>query len=248
MENPPNGLEMRVSLNKFVKQLKETTSARIGIGQTGFRYPTDAQLKFRQDLAFAKDAVWKEPSEALLKKLGLLKLESKAPTREAYLMNTSLGRFLSKESCDSVKNHFKEIPDVLLLTSDGLSSEAFENNVPQMLELFRAHLKSKGFTVGPPLFIQRARVAIMDDIGELIPAKAGVFFIGERPGLGTCDSLSCYFEYQPCLKRVESDRNVLSNIHSKGIPPTEAALLIADAIIEVLHQKKSGMGMRFKFA
>ena len=79
-------------------------------------------------------------------------------------------------------------------------------------------------------------------------AQAGLILLGERPGLGISDSLSGYFEYAPGFARVESDRNVLCNIHENGVPPTEAALMLADALIQVVHTHKSGMSVRFEFA
>jgi len=40
---------------------------------------------------------------------------------------------------------------------------------------------------------------------------------------------------------------VVSNIHRRGVPPPEAALMLAEALIQVLALKKSGMSVRFDF-
>lgn len=234
------------SNNKFVEALQKTTTARIGIGRAGERYPTAAQLKFREDLACARDSVRREVPEKLVKKLRLLSLSSRAPDRETYLMNLAAGRFLDKKS----EKLLKKTPgiDVQIITSDGLSSEAFENNVPQMLPLLTEKLTKAKLKLGKILFVRRSRVALMDHVGQILKPKASIILLGERPGLGISDSLSGYFEYAPCFKRVESDRNVLSNIHSKGIPPTEAALMLAEALIKIIQLKKSGMTVRFDFA
>ncbi len=236
------------SPNIFLETLKKTTGARIGIGRAGLRYPTSAHLKFKQDLATSRDAVRKNVSDDWVKKLGFLRLSSQATTRTEYLMNIQMGRNLSAESLKTLKSQLPHSsPDIVIICSDGLSSLAFENNVPQMLELMRTHVSDFGLTIFPPLYIDRARVAIIDQIGEILKPKAAIILLGERPGLGTADSLSAYFEYSPCLERVESDRNVLSNIHLNGIPPTEAALMLAEALHHIIQIKKSGMSVRFEF-
>lgn len=241
---------MPVFLNKkFVEALQKTTTARIGIGHVGLRYTTASQLKFKEDLASARDSVRRDVPEAFIESLGLLSLSSRATDRRQYLMSTTEGRFLNDESVALLRKKTEgDAPvDVQILTSDGLSSEAFENNVPQMLPLMVDRLKAANLKVGNPIFVRRARVALMDHVGEIIKPKVSIILLGERPGLGISDSLSGYFEYAPALERVESDRNVLSNIHRRGIPPTEAALMLAEALIKVLQTKKSGMTVRFDF-
>ena len=231
----------------FVELLRGTTPARIGIGHSGGRYPTQPLLKFREDLAASKDTVQRDVSSDLITKLGLLPLQSRAMDRRQYLMNTTLGRFLNDESVAKLQAAVAPEPDVLLLVSEGLSSDAFDNNVPEMLPLLLARLSDDKMRVATPVFVRWARVAIMDHIGELLRPKASLILIGERPGLRISDSLSGYFEYAPGAGRVESDRNVLSNIHRRGVPPAEAALMLAEALIRILKLRKSGMDVRFDF-
>lgn len=248
-----NALEIPVSFsnkvenNSFVKELQKTTTARIGIGHAGGRYPTKAQLKFKEDLAISKDAVHRDVPDELLKKLTFINVKSRARDRKEYLINTQCGRFLDDESVDKLTNQGIKNADFQLIVSEGLSTEAFEKNVPEMLPLFNATLSEAGIKCGAPIFARWARVALMDHIGEILMPKASLIFIGERPGLGISDSLSAYFEYEPRLARVESDRNVLSNIHRLGVPPTEAAIMLARAMIQVIQNKKSGMSVRFDF-
>jgi ethanolamine ammonia-lyase small subunit len=234
--------------NDFVTALKKTTPARIGIGHAGGRYTTRAHLKFREDLAASRDAVHREVSGPCLTQLKLQCLKSKATSRVQFLMDPSLGRFLEASSRQIVEETATKNCDIQILVSDGLSSEAFENNVPDMLPLLITRLKEEKWVVGVPFFIKWGRVGILDDFGEIVRPKASIILLGERPGLGISDSLSAYFEYEPCLKRVESDRNVLSNIHRQGIPPTEASLMLAEALIRILKIKKSGMQVQFDFA
>lgn len=233
----------------FIESLQKATTARIGIGRAGTRYPTRAQLKFKEDLASARDSVRRDVSKELVRKLGLCPLATRAEDRGAYLMSTSLGRSLNEESVALLKSKTEVWgqKDVALLVSDGLSAEAFEKNVPQMLAPLVDRLRAAQVSVIPPLFIRRARVAVMDHVGEILKPRASIILLGERPGLGISDSLSAYFGYAPGFSRVESDRNVLSNIHARGIPPTEAALMLADALVKVLQLRKSGMSVRFDF-
>ena len=219
----------------------------MGIGHCGARYPTKAQLKFREDLAISKDAVQRDVPSAVVEKLGLIALQSRVRNRAEYLMNTTAGRFLNLESAARVEKEGTKGADIQLLVSDGLSSEAFERNVPDMLPLLTQRLKEAGVTLAKPLFIRWARVAVIDHVGEILKPKASLILLGERPGLGVSDSLSGYFEYEPRAARVESDRNVLCNIHRQGVPPTEAALMLADALLKVIQLKKSGMTVRFDF-
>jgi len=86
----------------------------------------------------------------------------------------------------------------------------------------------------------------MDVIGEVLKPQAAIILIGERPGLGTAESLSAYLAYNPRLGMVESERTVVSNIHSGGTPPVEAGALLADILKQVLASKCSGVKLNLK--
>lgn len=236
-----------MSSDDFFATLKGATPARICIGRAGERYTTHAQLKFREDLAASRDTVYRDVSTTLVDRLGLLAAESVATSRRDYLLNTAAGRKLSDASARKIVEQAVPSCDIQLVVSEGLSTEAFENNVPVMLPLLLSRLREEGITVGTPIYVRWARVAIVDQIGEILRPKSALILIGERPGLGISDSLSGYFEYSPSFARVESDRNVLCNIHKKGVPPEEAALMLAQALLDVLRMKKSGMSVRFDF-
>lgn len=97
---------------------------------------------------------------------------------------------------------------------------------------------------GTPFFVRYGRVKIEDQIGEILGAKVVILLVGERPGLGQSESLSCYAVYSPRVATtVEADRTCISNIHQGGTPPVEAAAVIVDLAKRMLEQKASGINM-----
>lgn len=98
--------------------------------------------------------------------------------------------------------------------------------------------------MGTPFFVRYGRVKIEDQAGEVLGAKVVILLVGERPGLGQSESLSCYAVYSPTVAgTVEADRTCISNIHRAGTPPVEAAAVIVDLAKRMLEQKASGINM-----
>ena len=104
-------------------------------------------------------------------------------------------------------------------------------------------LEGMGIDVGTPIFVQYARVAIMDAIGEELKPEAAIVLLGERPGLGTAESMSAYMGYQPRAGMVESERTVVSNIHKGGTPAAEAGAHLATLLKKILDGKASGVNL-----
>jgi len=75
-----------------------------------------------------------------------------------------------------------------------------------------------------------------------------ILLIGERPGLGQSESLSCYMVYQPTSQTVEAERTCISNIHRGGTPPVEAAAVIAELAARMLKEQCSGIALGKKMA
>ena len=99
-----------------------------------------------------------------------------------------------------------------------------------MLDHLRPLLLARGLTIGPLVLVEQGRVAIGDEIGELLDAKLAVVLIGERPGLSAADSLGAYITWRPRIGAMDSSRNCISNIRPAGLPPEEAAAQIVDVI------------------
>lgn len=135
---------------------------------------------------------------------------------------------------------------ILCLTtkSDGLSSIAIETNAKDTLAAMLQGLKLHGITTGTPFFVKHGRVPAMDVISETLNADVTVVLIGERPGLATGESMSCYMAYGATVGMSESNRTVISNIHKQGISAVEAGAQIADMIKKMLEQKTSGLNLK----
>ena len=67
------------------------------------------------------------------------------------------------------------------------------------------------------------RVGVMNEIGEILDPAVVILLIGERPGLATAESLSAYMAYRPRPGDTDAKRNLISNIHSRGLSIDEAA-------------------------
>jgi ethanolamine ammonia-lyase small subunit len=71
-----------------------------------------------------------------------------------------------------------------------------------------------------------------------------VLLIGERPGLATAASLSAYMGYCPRPGHTDADRNLISNIHGRGVGIEEAADRITNLASRMMARKRSGTALR----
>lgn len=236
--------EMQIS-NPFnadaVKAMKKSTPARIGIGRAGARPKTMSWLRFLADHAVAQDAVFLDVSDGFLKQNNLMSVQSAVSNKDEFLTRPDLGRSLSEEAIKTISEKCEKNIQVQILVVDGLSSTAIEANIPDLLPALMQGLKSAGIKVGAPFFVKYGRVWVQDPVAALVNADVIVSLIGERPGLGTAESLSAYMIYRPNEKTVEADRTVISNIHKGGIPPAEAGAHLADVVKQILAAKASGV-------
>jgi ethanolamine ammonia-lyase small subunit len=98
--------------------------------------------------------------------------------------------------------------------------------------------------VGEIFVIRHCRVGILNEIGELLTPTVAVLLIGERPGLATAESLSAYMAYCPNRAHTDADRNLISNIHARGVSPEDAALRILQLAAQMVDAKSSGIQLR----
>ena len=67
-----------------------------------------------------------------------------------------------------------------------------------------------------------------------------VLLIGERPGLATAESLSAYMAFRPTAGHTDADRNLISNIHARGVPVEAAAGRIVNFAARLIELGRSG--------
>lgn len=229
---------------EVLQALKNSTASRVGSGRAGVRPRTNSLLRFLADHSRSKDTVLKEVPAEWVEKQGLLELQSEITNKDQYLTRPDMGRILSEESVKILLEKCKKNPQVQVVVSDGLSTDAVISNYEEILPPLLTGLKNAGLDVGTPFFVRYGRVKIEDQIGELLGAKTVVLLVGERPGLGQSESLSCYAVYSPTVANtVEADRTCISNIHRAGTPPVEAAAVIVDLAKRMLEKKASGIGL-----
>ncbi|MEH6941986.1 ethanolamine ammonia-lyase subunit EutC [Bacillus sp. JJ722] len=226
-----------------LEQLMSKTPARIGVGRAGVRPKTNTWLKFRFDHAAAVDAVYGGVNQELLNKLNLFTVNTMVQDKEEYIIRPDLGRRLSDEAKNTILEKCDRSPVVQIIVADGLSSKAIEENLEDVYLSLQQSLKSLGLSVGTTFFIEKGRVAVMDDVGELLKPEVVVLLIGERPGLISAESLSAYLCYEPRKGTIEADRMVVSNIHKGGIPPVEAGAYLGTIIQKILTFEASGVSL-----
>jgi ethanolamine ammonia-lyase small subunit len=233
--------------------LRKHTPARIAIGRAGFGLPTRAYLDFQAAHARARDAVHAQLNvDATVRDIAargwrVISVASAAESRHAYLRMPDLGRTLAAESKARLSEPMVA-PDVVLVVGDGLSSVAVERNAVPVLELLCKRLADLGLRLAPIIVASQARVALADEIGELLQAKLSVILIGERPGLSAADSLGMYLTFEPRRGRVDSERNCISNIHAAGMRAEDAAARAVDLIRSMLKHRAAGVLLAARIA
>ena len=251
--------------------LRSYTDARIGLGRTGISLPTDKLLDFQLSHAKARDAVHMPLDiEKLLDGFSTMPLElelmdkntpkrvlgegcipvllhSQANNRHTYLQRPDLGGRLNKESkqkLQEIKNQEKY--DLAIVLVDGLSSLAIKENAINLIhKLTRELVNDKdSWTLAPFTIVEQGRVAIGDEVGEILNAKAVLVLIGERPGLSSPDSLGLYLTYAPKIGLNDSNRNCISNVRIDGLSYKEATKKSLYLLKESRRLKLSGINIK----
>ena len=228
---------------QFLKY-KQKTPARVGVSRAGSRYLTSTSLRFKADHAAAIDAVFSDVSDEFLKRNDLFKIQTRCKNKDEYLTRPDLGRRISKEGVEIIKENCKKSPKVQVYISDGLSSTAIEANIEDTLPSLLNGLKSYGIETGTPFFVKYGRVAAADEVSEVLDDELTCVLIGERPGLATSESMSAYITYKGYIGIPEAKRTVVSNIHRNGTSAAEAGAHIAHIIQQSLEAKASGQDLK----
>lgn len=229
--------------------LKEFTPARIAMGRAGGSVRTNDWLSFKLDHARARDAVHGDfDSHALTASLtaqgkGVLSLKTKVVDRTEYLRRPDLGRHLDDDSRDVLMRPAKPF-DLVFIISDGLSAEAVNHHVKALLSVLVPKFRHDAWHLAPFVIVPFSRVAVEDEIGELLGATLAVMLIGERPGLGAPDSLGAYIVHQPKTGNTDANRNCVSNIRPQGLTYERAADTIFYLLNEARQRQVSGVMLK----
>src|ERR1700744_5087682 len=113
-----------------LRDLRDLTPARVGLGRSGASLPTRALLDFTLDHARARDAVHAAfDAEALAKGIGepglrLCVVASRAGNRRNYLSRPDLGRRLDAASAERLQGLGAVPGQLAIVIGDGLSPTA----------------------------------------------------------------------------------------------------------------------------
>jgi ethanolamine ammonia-lyase small subunit len=230
---------------EIIRKIRERTPARIFV-ERGAAYTTQMALELRSAHANAVDAVWTEfdlqkdfPPE-FATHWGFFQVSSNAESKSQFLLRPDLGRTLSESAKSLIAQCCPKSPDIQIVIGDGLSSAAVSAQVPVLFPLLQQEFRDRGWSVGQSFVVRYSRVGIMNAIGDLLSPRVIVLLIGERPGLATAESLSAYMAYAPCSGQTDADRNLISNIHARGVRIEDAATRITNLAAQMLALKRSG--------
>ncbi len=233
-----------------LRQLRARTPARLLEGRAGAGYRTETQLRLREAHAAARDAVLVEfdPAAifgaAFLENWRLFETSTRARTKDEYLLNPDLGRHFSDASRSEIARRCEKRADLQVAIGDGLSVHALAAQVPALLPLLHESAVRAGWSFGQVFVIRHCRVGILNEIGELLSPAVVALLIGERPGLAAADSLSAYMDYRPNATHTDANRNLISNIHARGLSPQRASQAIIDLVARMMSEKISGWRLK----
>jgi ethanolamine ammonia-lyase small subunit len=232
--------------------LRRHTPARIALGRSGTSLPTPAVLAFAAAHALARDAVHvpldvpKLVAALHADHWPTLQVASRAPSRSTYLRRPDLGRRLDAASAERLAGWAalnSEPTDVALVVADGLAAAAAQQHAVAVLQHLRRALGG-ALRFSPVVLATQARVALADEVGALLGARAVLVLLGERPGLSAPDSLGAYLTHAPRVGRSDAERNCVSNIRPAGLACDAAAGRLAWLLREALRRGLSGIALK----
>jgi ethanolamine ammonia-lyase small subunit len=230
--------------------LRARTPARLVVGRAGPAYRTATQLELREDHAVAVDAVqWeldlvRDFGQEFLDRTGLFEVATLAGDKAQFLQRPERGRALHPTARTQILEKCSARADLQVAIGDGLSAAAIAAQVPALWPLLEAGARRRGWTFGRPFAIRYCRVGVLNDIGAVLDPGVVVLLIGERPGLATAESLSAYMAFRPRPSHTDAQRNLISNIHARGVDPHTAAERILNLAEQMRQQQTSGVAIK----
>jgi ethanolamine ammonia-lyase small subunit len=250
MDGRFNKLVLNAESNDIVRRIKMHTPARLLAGRAGAAYRTETQLQLREDHAKARDAVRAEFDlktafdQEFIEEWKLFEVRTRASSKLEYLARPALGREFSEESRAEILKHCSPDNDIQIAIGDGLSALAIQTQVPKLLPLLLEGARKSGWSIGQTFVIRHCRVGILNEIGELLKSQIAILLIGERPGLASAESMSAYMAYQPGRSHSDANRNLVSNIHDRGLSARSAADRILNLCAQMMRLRISGCTLK----
>ena len=137
-----------------------------------------AQLDFQFAHAQARDAVHLPLDCAALTAeldrhgLACLPLHSAASDRQTYLQRPDLGRRLGRNQRRHARRRGRRRLHDLALVIDGLSALAVQRHAAPMALKIAEQCQAEGWSLGPVALVEQGRVAVADEIGQRLKARA----------------------------------------------------------------------------
>ena len=193
----------------------------------------------------ALNLIWSETwAPDFVQQWNLFAVSTMASSKDEYLQRPDLGRRLDEDARTQLAARCAPQADLQIVIGDGLSVTAVSTQVPPLLPLIAQKAQSHGWKLGQPFAVHYCRVGVINDVGELLRPKVVVLLIGERPGLATAESLSAYMAYQPRAGHNDSNRNLVSNIHARGVGAEAAASRIVGLAEQMMRRQTSGVELK----
>ena len=246
----PSDSDELLAWPEIVTKIRARTPARLIVGRSGAAYRTGTQLELRAAHANARDAVRteleldKQLAADFVNRWDLFEVCTRAKSKDEFLLRPPLGRSFSEASRSDLLKRCRPTNDLQIAIGDGLSVAAVSAQVPILLPLLDKGAKARGWTAGQTFVIRHCRVGILNEIGELLRPTVAILLIGERPGLATAVNLSAYLAYCPVAAHTDADRNLISNIHDRGVKADAAASRILNLAAQMMKAKGSGSQLR----
>lgn len=232
--------------------LRRFTAARIALGRTGTSLPTAPHLAFQLAHARARNAVHLAlDSGRLADELRsdgheVVEIHSAATTRPIYLQRPDLGRRLDDASREALRSRTapSQPYDLAIVIGDGLSALAIAQNARPFLRALMPSITAAGWSLAPITVALQARVALGDEVGAALGARAVVVLIGERPGLSSPDSMGLYLTFAPKSGLTDEARNCISNVRPEGLSYERAAHKLVYLLGEAFRRGLSGVQLK----
>jgi ethanolamine ammonia-lyase large subunit len=214
-----------------------------GFQSAGPRPANRVHRQVRLDQAIGRQAIHSELDvDALSARFGFRMVSSQATSKEEHLNAPDLGARLADDQRSRLAPQGDQVQFVV---SDGLSAEAVNHNVPQLLSVLNDALAARKIRSGQPILVRYGRVKLAEQIATAVRARLVVHLLGERPGGDSqaARSLSAYLVFcrdEPPTASSKFECTVVSNIHSAGLPPVEAGAVIAEKIFQILDHRAAG--------